>query len=274
MATLALDHQHASIISHIADKNAQAQAIIRRYAAQHSMMDIGLGVISLIPGAGIPALLGAIALQSKVIYRPMAEELARVYLSETDGYTDRLGNVASISTVALEFGQEFALEFLAECAQELLLEAGLGAAATFVPIAGAAVAAGLDYLIAQMLTWRVGTMTAIYFQNGSSWIENRKTTMHIAKDLTGGMTVGLSSAIKIGRDRIAKRAPTTTPPRLDLNDIPRRVQPVRDSGAKSLQFFIKSIADKLPRVAVRDSLLAMGYSVIVVDAALAIFYAV
>jgi hypothetical protein len=112
----------------------------------------------LIPGAGIPAILGAIALQSNVIYRPMAKDLAAVYLRETDSYTDRLGGIASAATVGMEFVQEFALEFLAEHTKELLLEAGFGALATMIPFAGAVVDAGLDYLIAQMMTWRVGTM--------------------------------------------------------------------------------------------------------------------
>lgn len=59
-------------------------------------MDVGVGGISLIPGAG---------------------------------------NVASVTTVGMEFAQEFALESVAEHAQELILEAGLGALATLIPFA-------------------------------------------------------------------------------------------------------------------------------------------
>lgn len=265
-ATLAL--QHASILYHIADKNTLAREIVRDYAAKHAAMDVGVGLVSLLPGAGIPAIIAAIALQSSVIYKPMAQELARVYLRETDAYTDRLGNIASGATVALEFGQEFATEFLAEQAMELLTEAGLGAAATIIPLAGAAVGALLDCLIAQMMTWRVGTMTAIYFQNGAAWVGNRQGTMEIAKGLTGGLHVGLKDLLSSsGRDNARAKEV-----RVDFDQIPSVVPEVRHSSVKTIVTLIKGFADKLPRSAVRASLIEMGLPAMIIDAALDAYY--
>jgi hypothetical protein len=272
MATAFLDLQHVSIISNIEEKNARAQEVIRRYARDHALMDIGIGVVSLVPGAGIPAIVGAIALQSNVIYKPMAKELAAIYLAETDTYTDQLGEVASVATVALEFAQEFAIEFLSECAFELVTEAGLGGLATLIPIGGAFVAAGLDYLIAQMLTWRVGTMTSIYFQNGGQWIDSRKTTMGIAKEMSGGLAVSVSTLLRTGKALVSRSTVPESRVRVDFNEIPVKVPQVMKSGIKSLLPIIKNIADKLPRTAVRDSLVAMGVSTILVDAALAAYY--
>lgn len=265
-ATLAL--QHASILYHYADKNSQAEQIVRNYAAKHAAMDIGVGLVSLIPGAGIPAIIGSIALQSKVIYKPMAQDLARAYLRETDSYTDRLGHIASGTTVALEFGQEFAVEFLAEQAQELLMEAGLGAVATFIPFAGAVVGATLDYLIAQMMTWRVGTMTAIYFQNGGEWIGERKRTMEIAKRLTGGLHVSAGEMMSsAGRERVKAKDV-----RVDFDQIPSEVPQVKQSSVRSILTLIKGFANKLPRQSVRASLMEMELPAIIVDEAMDAYY--
>jgi len=232
-------------------------------------MDVGVGVISLIPGAGIPAILGAITLQSKVIYKPMAADLAAVYLRETDSYTDRLGNIASAATVGMEFAQEFALEFLAEQTQELLLDAGLGALATFIPLVGAFVGAALDFLIAQMMTWRVGTMTSVYFQNGAEWVGSRKSTMEIAKELTGGLHVSFFDFIS-GMAAAREQARNV---RVDLNEIPRRVPDVKQSAVRNIMPLIRGFADKLPRHVVRESLLAMGLPPFLVESALQEFYA-
>lgn len=268
MGSAALALQHASILYHIDDKNSRAQQIVREYAKLHGVMDVGVGLVSLLPGAGIPAIISAIALQSSMIYKPMARDLAAVYLRETDSYTDHLGNIASGTTVALEFGQEFATEFLLEHAKELLTEAGLGMAATAIPFAGAAAGATLDWLIAQMMTWRVGTMTAIYFQNGAAWIGNRKSTMEVAKRLTGGLHVGVRELMsESGRERVRAKEV-----RVDFDRIPNDVPQVKQSSAQTLVTLIKGFADKLPRPAVKASLLQMGLPDSMVDAALNAYY--
>jgi hypothetical protein len=261
--------KNASVLYDLPEKNTQAENIIKDYAAKHAAMDIGVGLISLIPGAAIPAILGALALQSRRIYRPMAQDLAAVYLKDTDHYTDRLGNIATVTTVGMEFAQEFALEFLTEHARELITDAGLGIAASCIPFAGAALGAGLDYVIAQMMTWRVGTMTSIYFQNGGQWIGDRRSTMEIAKELTGGLHLGVIEATpsRTGINEDAKDA------RVDLDSIPSRVPEVLRSAARTILPLIKGFAEKLPKGSVRESLLSMGIPAIMVDAAMQEFYA-
>jgi hypothetical protein len=280
MSSATFDLQHMSMISDIDRKNADAQAIIRRYAKKHALMDIAVGAASLLPGAALPAIFAAITLQNEKIYRPMAEELAKVYLTETDSYTDQLGNVASVATVALEFAQEFAIGFLVECAQELIFEAGLSAVATFIPVGGAVVAAGLDYCIAQMLTWQVGTMSAIYFQNGATWIESRKNTMGIAKELSGGVTVGVSQVWKAGKTIISqintppeRRQPPESNVRVTLNDIPHKVAQVRRSGTQALYRYIQDLAEDMPKERVRQKLVNRGFASILIDAAMNEYYA-
>jgi len=268
-SSAAIALKNVSVLYNLSDKNAQAEKIIKDYAARHGAMDIGVGIISLAPGAAIPAIIGAIALQSNVIYKPMAQEIAGVYLRDTDFYTDRLGNIASVATVGMEFAQEFAIEFLTEHAQELLTEAGLGVVASCIPFAGAVIGATLDYLIAQMMTWRVGTMTSIYFQNGGQWIGNRKSTMCIAKELTGGLHVSVKE-ILAHRTRVQEEAKNV---RVDLDSIPGRVSEVRQSAVRSIIPLLKGFAEKLPRASVRESLIAVGIPVIIVDAAMREYYA-
>lgn len=268
MGSAALALQHASILYHLTDKNTQARQIVRDYAARHAAMDVCVGLASLLPGAGIPAIISAIALQSNLIYKPMARDLAAVYLRETDSYTDLMGNVASVATVALEFGQEFAVEFLTEHARELITEAGLGAVATAIPVAGAAVGATLDYLIAQMMTWRVGTMTAIYFQNGAAWVGDRKSTMEVAKRLTGGLHVGIGELMS----RAGREHARANEVRVNFDRIPDNVPEVKKSSVQTLVTLVKGFADKLPRAAVRSSLIQMGLPDLIIDAALDAYY--
>jgi uncharacterized protein (DUF697 family) len=52
------------------------------------------------------------------------------------------------------------------------------------PFVGGLVGAALDYVIATAMTWRVGTMVAIYYQNGGKWVGDRKHTLELAKDMT------------------------------------------------------------------------------------------
>jgi len=72
-------------------------------------------------------------------------------------------------------------------AWEMIGEAGTGAAASFIPIVGSVVAAGLDYVIATKMTDRVGKMLSIYFQNGCKWRGNQHDTYNDAKNLTGSL---------------------------------------------------------------------------------------
>jgi hypothetical protein len=209
-------------------------------------MGIGVGLVSWIPGAAIPAILASIAIQRTQVYQPMAAQLATLYSTCADSYTNQLVNVASVSTTGIEFASEFALEFLADQAQELIWDAGLGFASTLIPFAGVAIGVGLDYAISQMMTWRVGTMTSIYFQNGGEWVGDRKQTLKIAKDLTGSIT-----SIK-GKSNSARDV------RVDLNEIPLKVSKVRDSGVQSILPLLKGLADKLPRQVVRETLIAMA----------------
>ena len=257
--------QAGLLLCEMEQKNAKAHEVIRHYAKKHALMDITIGAISLIPGAAIPALVTAFATQTEVIYKPMARELAQIYIANTNAFTDRVAASGALITVAAEFAQEFAFEFLVEVLQELFMEIGFGALATMIPFAGAVVAGTLDYVIATMMTWRVGIMTAVYFQNGGSWIQDRKNTFEIAKDLTGGIHVGVTDLLSGS----AKNKPV----RVNMNDIPRRVPQVLRSAVSNLAPVIKGMAKNMPRAAVRDSLIAMGIPALMVDPALQAFYA-
>jgi hypothetical protein len=173
------------------ERNRIAQNLITQYSNRHAGMDVALGVVSLIPGAAIPALITAIGLQAPVIYQPLARRLAAVYLASPDelnqAQDDEVAD-GTIETAMVDIVNEFGLDFIKEIAMELVVELGLGAAAaTFIPFLGAVVAAGLDYKIATMMTERVGRMVSIKFQNGGVWVGSKRETYETAKGMTGDL---------------------------------------------------------------------------------------
>jgi uncharacterized protein (DUF697 family) len=168
------------------DRNRIAQQVIDRYASNHAAMDVGVGLVGLIPGAAIPALMTAIGLQGPAIYQPLARRLAGVYLASPEDLNSVQDNQVidlTVITAGFDLTSEFGLEFLKQIASELLVELGFGTALTFIPIVGAVAAAGLDYLIATRMTQRVGKMVAIYFQNGAAWVGSKRETYELAKNL-------------------------------------------------------------------------------------------
>jgi hypothetical protein len=172
--------------------------VIGDYARGHAIADVGIGILgSIIPGAGLAALIASIAAQAPLVYQPMARKLAEVYSAAPDAVTNRLVTETAIVGGLADLGAELATEFMAEIAAELLQEAGLGALASGIPLIGGLVAAGLDATIAATLTWRVGTMVSIYHQNGDSWVKDRHTTYERAKRMVGGLSPGTDDRVKL-----------------------------------------------------------------------------
>jgi hypothetical protein len=264
MSTGSTSLEKVAFLYNIEQKNARATKIIEGYASTNTKMNIGVGLASWLPFAALPAIAASLALQINVIYKPMAQELAEVYTANPDQYTDRLGMVASVTDTTATFASEFALEFLTDQAFDLVTEVGAGFLATFIPFAGMAAGAALDYLISQKLTWRVGTMSAIYFQNCGEWVGNRQKTLSIAKDLAGGLGRGMSQAFD---------SKGSADNRVNFNEIPSKVPEVLQTGVRNILPLIKAFADKLPRPLVREGLIAMGLSALIVDPALTAYYA-
>ena len=107
-------------------------------------------------------------------------------------------------------------------------------------------------------------MTSIYFQNGASWVGDRKSTMHIAKGLTGGLTVGVSDLLSGSAKQ--KRV------RVDFDTIPQKVPQVKRNAVGNIIVLLKGFAERMPRPLVRESLIAMGLSAVLVDSAMNAYY--
>ena len=218
-------------IYRLEERNRIASEFIRGYANKHAAMDVVVGLVGLIPGLSIPALAGSIAAQSPIIYQPLARDLAKIYMAQPGeleaAKADVVGRV-SVQTGVCDVAADFGTEFMMKIANELLMEAGFGVmGAMFIPVIGGAVGAALDYLIATQMTWRVGTMVSIYFQNGGKWVGDRKRTFELAKEMTGSMHVGVSDVLD------GKFKDHT--PRVDLNDIRKDVPSVRENVLKNLR---------------------------------------
>jgi hypothetical protein len=225
------------------ERNQIAQRTIERYKLKHGMMDVGVGVVGLLPGAGLPALVAAIAMQSPVIYQPLAKELAQIYLASPRDLDSARSNIVYPGAewdIILSIGADFGGEFIAQIATEMLADVSIGAAATFIPFVGAFVAAGLDYMIATKMTNRVGQMVAIYFQNGVEWASTQHQTYEAAKNLRGG-----------------------------LNDIRREMPQVRASLRKNIRPMIEMMrSGGMTEQQIRKALLEQGVPPDLVDEAL------
>ena len=176
---------HYQCLYHLQDRNAEAKRIITEYAIKHATMDVSLGIVgSPIPGAQLIFTAASVLAATKVIYKPMVEKLGMVYSASPNHITDQYIANATIMTAVGDFAAQFGAEFLAEIAREIMGEVGIGMIPAFIPGISALAGPLLDVIIAVTITWRIGTMTSIYFQNGESWIDDRKTTFEHAKDIT------------------------------------------------------------------------------------------
>lgn len=170
---------------HLQDRNEEAKRIITEYAIKHATMDASLGFVgSWIPGAPLIITSGSVIAATHLIYKPMVERLSAVYASTPDHITDTYIKDATIMTAVGDLASQFGTEFLIEIAREILSEIGIGLIPTFIPFMSLIAGPLIDIIIAVTITWRIGTMTSLYFQNGESWIGDRKTTFDYAKDLT------------------------------------------------------------------------------------------
>src|SRR3974390_1248160 len=134
-----------------------AKDTIKKYSNRHAALDVGIGAAGFF-GLAVPALIAAIAAQAPLIYQPLARELEQIYNASSDEETRAIIRENVVVGGLADIAGEFSTEFIASIATELLTEAGLGAAASFIPFIGGLVGAALDYIIATALTWRVGTM--------------------------------------------------------------------------------------------------------------------
>jgi hypothetical protein len=124
------------------------------------------------------------------------------------------------------------------------------------------IGAALDYVIATAMTWRVGTMVSIYYQNGGNWVGSRKHTFELAKGITGGLNFGL-------QDLISRFSGASRPPMdVDLNGIPTKIPEVFAAQVQNLRPIIAMMLNMGGREQIRALLQARGIPLPVINAAL------
>jgi len=124
---LDISNPTVNTLTHLEERNRIARDFISSYANKHAAMDVLVGLIGLIPGAAIPALAGAIAAQSPVIYQPLARDLAKIYMAEPgelEGAKEEIVHRVAIQTGVMDVAADFGTEFMLQIAIELLMEAG------------------------------------------------------------------------------------------------------------------------------------------------------
>jgi uncharacterized protein (DUF697 family) len=212
-----------------------------------------------IPGAASVALVAAIGAQSDLIYKPLARELAVVYNSDVDEKTRQIVNDNLLFNGAADIANEFGAEFMMSIFSELITEAGLGATFGLIPIVGGLIGAALDYVIATAMTWRVGTMVAIYYQNGGKWVGDRKRTLELAKEMTGGVKFGM-------KDLMARFTRNNRQDlNVNLNSIPTKIPEVFGSQVRSLRPFVDMLLKAANSDFVRSQLRAQGFPPSIID---------
>lgn len=238
-----------------------ARDAIAEAAKQHAFMDVAIGAAGLV-GLEIPALMAAIVAQGPVIYKPLAHKLAQIYNSQVDDETGTIVVENIVFTGAADIAADFGVEFITSIASEIITEAGLGAAAGCIPIVGGIVGAALDYVIATAMTWRVGTMVAIHYQNGGMWVKDKKYTLGLAKEMVGGVSFGfkdLTTCFFGGNRRQLE---------IDLNSIPQRIPEIFQNQIRNLRPVVSMMLKALSMPEVRMLLQAQGIPFLVIDAVL------
>ena len=236
-SSLDLFNPTVQTIARLDDRNRIATELIADYANRHAKWDVGFGIASLVPGLAIPALATAILEETSTVYQPLARDLAKVYTadpSKLDKSMEALVGAPSPLTEVFDIGGDFDKDFMISIIDEVIYEAGHGLlGALFVPVLSGSAGAAFDYLASARLTWRVGTMVSIYYQNGDQWIETQQRTWDVAKVLTGTIRGGVDDLI---RGKFKDPAP-----RVDLSEIRRNVFEVR----KNLQANARELANRL-----------------------------
>ena len=185
-----------------------------------------------LPGAGTAAMIAALVAQIP-IYKSLAGELTRVYKAPHDNIVRGIVNsglaLDTTASVTAEFASQFGMSFAEEVGGEVLGELGLGFGLSWIPVVGGFVAIAFDVAIALTMTWRVGTMVSIYYQNGRRWVGDRYTTYEHAKEMTGGLS-------KVNETRV------------NLNAVPFRVKEVREHQNSAIDAFRSRLDTAAPNV--------------------------
>jgi hypothetical protein len=165
------------------------------------MADVGLTLLTCwVPGGGLIAMAGAMAIQAPAVYQPLAREIAKAYLvNDLDSGVRACIADAAIQGAEWDIAGAFGIGFFQEIIGEVLQEIGLGAALGVLPFVGTAVAAIYDAKIAATLTWRVGLCAALYYENGCEWLGDRKSTYERARRLVGeGLSAKTANRADLG----------------------------------------------------------------------------
>lgn len=230
---------------------------------------MAVGLLGLVPFLAVPALGAAIAAQSPLIYQPMARELGAIYTVEEDAVDkpSDIGQIVAAETVhtsVLDVSAEFGTEFMMHMAHELLVEAGLGVLAGLcVPVLGGAVGAALDYLIANMMTWRVGTMVSMYYQNNGNWLGSREKTFELAKRETGGIGTSMSQILDAKKHNRSVR--------VDLGSLRSRFSEISQSQMRAVKPIIEMMRSAMSNDQVKQALRSKGIPIDIIEGALSLY---
>jgi hypothetical protein len=181
-------------------KRSSVSTLITSYAQGHQVADVGLNILTFfVPGGGLVAMAGAMAIQAPLVYQPMERAIAKVYLvNNYDTEVRAALNDATIEGAEWDVTGAFSVAFFQEILVEVFQEIGVGAILCLIPILGTLIAAAYDAKIAATLTWRVGLTVALYYENGCEWLGDRRTTYEKARFLiTGGLSAKTANRANI-----------------------------------------------------------------------------
>lgn len=200
------------------ERNKRVDEIIRRYATRNTWINVLAGVPGFIPipivnvAGSIAGCVAAIWAQKPVIFEPMIEEIAQVYLLPPEaiagteniikqnarlgayGLTTNLVGKVVVEQVLLkkltekiisdlmkkQLIRKLLMSLLPKLTEQMLIEA-------LVPIIGGVAAMTAGGVIGYNITWRVGSMTAAYFLNGGWLGGSPQATDEILKPYTKGL---------------------------------------------------------------------------------------
>ncbi len=164
----------------VKETNRKVASLIEQYARSHSVIDASIGIMGWlpVPGASLASLATSFATQIPVI-KSLVFEIGRLY---------RPSETHNLAVETDELAKQFGFDFFVAIKSELAAELGMSIAASWIPLIGSFLLAGMDLSLGITMKWRAGVMASIFYQNGGKWVGSREETYQLAKKMTGTLS--------------------------------------------------------------------------------------
>ena len=238
----------SSVVLGLEERNRLAIQTIRKYALAHTGFDVAIGVAgTFIPGAAVAGIITSMVAQYPIIYRPMMQDLGRIYTTKPDMLTQILVAGGTLVEDIADIGVEDLQEFMVEAVREQGIAALMCAA---LPFLGGTFGAGINATVTSTMTWRIGTMIALYYQNGGKWLTGTKQTYEKAKEAVGNYS--LKTDNRVDFDTLSDK--TSEIREKHINAVGAMISTLRAAGLDKTTIIVTLKKQKVPEKYISEAI--------------------